>query len=267
MICASHRQIIGTTVMARSSTCGQGRARRSSMPLRVGAGSDPRPRSCLTVRKATAAGHGEGGVGVAYSTTVEPISRCSGDHGAQPARWRWSRSVLERSSPDVDWRNCRRCCHQSVTAKLHGMQSPGQRGHACCGNSRMRSKRRPRRFRWFFVSKTSIGQRLDARLDRRVAPRLATAHRLLIRGHRGTQTGRNGGHPLSKVVDELRIKRCCREVSLSGMSESDVADLIAPPPACGGSSLAFKGPTRDAGGWRSGSSVYRGNPLCHRCAG
>ncbi len=44
-----------------------------------------------------------------------------------------------------------------------------------------------------------------------------------------------GGHPLSTVVDGLHVKRCCREISLSGMSESEVADYMAArvPPALG----------------------------------
>ena len=59
--------------------------------------------------------------------------------------------------------------------------------------------------------------------------------RILLIGTFRTQTDASGGHPLSRVVDELHIKRCCREIALSGMSESDVADFIALrlPPASG----------------------------------
>jgi predicted ATPase len=47
--------------------------------------------------------------------------------------------------------------------------------------------------------------------------------------------GESGGRPLSSVVDRLRIKRCCREIGLSGMSESEVAEYVAlrVPPAPG----------------------------------
>src|SRR5277367_2207240 len=51
--------------------------------------------------------------------------------------------------------------------------------------------------------------------------------RILLMGTFRTQTDASGGHALSRVVDELHIKRCCREITLSGMSESDVADFIA----------------------------------------
>jgi len=59
--------------------------------------------------------------------------------------------------------------------------------------------------------------------------------RILVIGTFRTQTDASGGNPLSRVVDELHIKRCCREIALSGMSESDVADFIALrlPPASG----------------------------------
>ncbi len=59
--------------------------------------------------------------------------------------------------------------------------------------------------------------------------------RILLIGTFRTQTDASEGHPLSRVVDELHIKRCCREIALSGMSESDVADFIALrlPPAAG----------------------------------
>jgi len=58
--------------------------------------------------------------------------------------------------------------------------------------------------------------------------------RILLIGTFRTQTDASGGHPLSRVVDELHVKRCCREIALSGMSEDDVADFIAlrlPPTA------------------------------------
>ena len=38
---------------------------------------------------------------------------------------------------------------------------------------------------------------------------------------------RSGDHPLGSVVDGLRIKRCCREINLSGMSEGEVAEYVA----------------------------------------
>lgn len=59
--------------------------------------------------------------------------------------------------------------------------------------------------------------------------------RILLIGTFRTKTVASAGHPLSRVVDELHIKRCCREITLRGMSESDVADFIALrlPPAAG----------------------------------
>ena len=71
--------------------------------------------------------------------------------------------------------------------------------------------------------------------------------RILLIGTFRTQTDASGGHPLSRVVDELHVKRCCREIALSGMSEDDVADFIALrlPPA--------GAKHRICGGWRSGS--------------
>jgi DNA-binding winged helix-turn-helix (wHTH) protein/predicted ATPase len=59
--------------------------------------------------------------------------------------------------------------------------------------------------------------------------------RILLIGTFRTQTDASGDHPLSRVVDELHIKRGCREITLSGMSESDVADFIVLrlPPAVG----------------------------------
>jgi DNA-binding winged helix-turn-helix (wHTH) protein/predicted ATPase len=59
--------------------------------------------------------------------------------------------------------------------------------------------------------------------------------RVLLVGTFRPEPDAGGGHPLSRVVDGLRIKRCCREISLSGMSESEVADYVAlrVPPAPG----------------------------------
>ncbi len=59
--------------------------------------------------------------------------------------------------------------------------------------------------------------------------------RLLLIGTFRPESEAGSGHPLSRVVDGLRIKRCCREISLSGMSESEVAEYVAArvPPAPG----------------------------------
>jgi DNA-binding winged helix-turn-helix (wHTH) protein/predicted ATPase len=59
--------------------------------------------------------------------------------------------------------------------------------------------------------------------------------RVLLMGTFRTQTDASGGHPLSRVIDELHIRRCCREITLSGITESDVAEFIALrfPPATG----------------------------------
>ena len=59
--------------------------------------------------------------------------------------------------------------------------------------------------------------------------------RVLLIGTFRPQTDASGGHPLSRVIDGLHIKRCCREITLSGMGESEVADFIALrlPPAPG----------------------------------
>ena len=50
--------------------------------------------------------------------------------------------------------------------------------------------------------------------------------RVLLIGTLRPQTDASGGHPLSRVVDGLHVKRCCCEIMLTGMSESDVADFV-----------------------------------------
>lgn len=51
--------------------------------------------------------------------------------------------------------------------------------------------------------------------------------RILLIGTFRPQTDSSGGHPLSKVIEALHIKRCCREITLSGMTESEVAGFVA----------------------------------------
>jgi len=51
--------------------------------------------------------------------------------------------------------------------------------------------------------------------------------RVLLIGTFRPQPDGSGGQPLSKVVEELQIKRCCRHITLSGMTESEVADFAA----------------------------------------
>ena len=51
--------------------------------------------------------------------------------------------------------------------------------------------------------------------------------RVLLIGTFRPQADGSGGHPLSKVVEELHLKRCCREITLGGMTESEVADFAA----------------------------------------
>jgi predicted ATPase len=59
--------------------------------------------------------------------------------------------------------------------------------------------------------------------------------RILLIGTFRPQADAGDGHPLPRVIEGLRIKRCCREIALSGMCESEVADFIALrlPPAPG----------------------------------
>lgn len=60
---------------------------------------------------------------------------------------------------------------------------------------------------------------------------------VLLIGTFRPQTDDAGGHPLLRVIEELHIKRCCREITLSGMTENEVADFVAlrlpPAPAHG----------------------------------
>jgi predicted ATPase/DNA-binding winged helix-turn-helix (wHTH) protein len=57
------------------------------------------------------------------------------------------------------------------------------------------------------------------------AQRPEPAHVLLIGTHRPQADG-DPSHPLSRVIQELRIKRCGRDIALSGMSADEVADFI-----------------------------------------
>src|SRR6185312_3855195 len=57
------------------------------------------------------------------------------------------------------------------------------------------------------------------------AQRPEPARLLLIGTFRPQADG--GGHPLSNVVEELHIKRCCRHITLGGMTENEVADFAA----------------------------------------
>ncbi len=51
--------------------------------------------------------------------------------------------------------------------------------------------------------------------------------RVLLVGTFRPEPERSGDHPLGRVVDGLLIKRCCREINLSGLSESEVAEYVA----------------------------------------
>jgi predicted ATPase len=57
--------------------------------------------------------------------------------------------------------------------------------------------------------------------------------RVLLIGTFRPQTDISGGHPLSRVIEELHIKRCCRQITLIGLTEREVADFVAVrlPPA------------------------------------
>lgn len=59
--------------------------------------------------------------------------------------------------------------------------------------------------------------------------------RVLLIGTFRPQPDDSGALPLSKVIEELQIKRCCRQITLTGMMESEVADFAALrlPPAPG----------------------------------
>ena len=51
--------------------------------------------------------------------------------------------------------------------------------------------------------------------------------RILLIGTYRPQTDNIDTHPLLKIIEGLRIKRCCSEIALSGMTASEVADFIA----------------------------------------
>jgi hypothetical protein len=51
--------------------------------------------------------------------------------------------------------------------------------------------------------------------------------RVLIIGTFRPEAEFGSSHPLISVVNELRVKRRCREMALAGMSEEEVADFIA----------------------------------------
>ena len=50
--------------------------------------------------------------------------------------------------------------------------------------------------------------------------------RVLLIGTFRPQPERGVGHPLSSIVDGLHIKRCCRQITLGGLSDTELADFI-----------------------------------------